>query len=111
MGADGLHLNSKRLTQLKSRPLSTDKLVAASCHSVAELAHGVAVGLDFAVLSPVQQTASHPEATPLGWDSFANMTEGTSIPVYALGGMRQKDVAKAWESGAQGIAGISCFWN
>lgn len=111
IGADGVHLNSKCLTSLKSRPLPADKLVAASCHSVEELAHGVAVGLDFAVLSPVQSTASHPEAQPLGWDSFANMTEGTSIPVYALGGMRQDDLAKAWESGAQGIAGISCFWN
>lgn len=111
MGADGVHLNSKRLTQLKSRPLSIDKLVAASCHSVVELTHAVAMGLDFAVLSPVQATASHPEATALGWDTFANMVEGTSIPVYALGGMRQDDLAMAWRKGAQGIAGISCFWN
>jgi 8-oxo-dGTP diphosphatase len=46
----------------------------------------------------------------LGWGDFADMLENTSIPVYALGGMQSDDLAKAWEHGAQGIAGISCFW-
>ena len=110
MGADGVHLNSKRLSQLRDRPLPADKLVAASCHSVAELDHAAAMGLDFVVLSPVQQTASHPAATPLGWNNFASMVDNTSIPVYALGGMQSGDLAKAWEHGAQGIAGIGCFW-
>ncbi len=111
MGADGVHLNSQRLTQLNQRPLSRDKLVAASCHSVAELNQAVAIELDFVVLSPVQHTLSHPEAMALGWSNFASMVDSTSIPVYALGGMQQDDLAKAWEQGAQGIAGISCFWN
>ena len=110
MDADGVHLNSNRLMQLRQRPLSKDKLVAASCHSIAELDHAVDAGLDFAVLSPVQQTTSHPEATPLGWGNFAAMLENISIPVYALGGMQSDDLAKAWEHGAQGIAGIGCFW-
>jgi 8-oxo-dGTP diphosphatase len=111
MGADGVNLNSLRLSEITHRPLSKEKLVAASCHSAAELSHAEAMELDFAVLSPVQQTSSHPEAVPLGWSDFASMVDNVTIPVYALGGMHQDDLAKAWEHGAQGIAGISCFWD
>ncbi len=109
-GADGVHLNSRRLLQLTERPLSTDALVAASCHNREELDHASALGLDFVVLSPVQETGSHPDASPLGWDGFADLVLGASLPVYALGGMRPGDLPLAWEHGAQGIAGISGFW-
>ncbi len=110
IGADGVHLNSKRLCQLTQRPLSEQMLVAASCHSVAELSHAAEIGLDFVVLSPVHQTNSHPEAVALGWTGFGSMVDAANIPVYALGGMQQADLFTSWEHGAQGIAGISCFW-
>lgn len=110
IGADGVHLNSNRLHLLTSRPLPEDMLVAASCHTVAELSHAVETGIDFSVLSPVKKTSSHHEAVPLGWEQFASMLESTTIPVYALGGMRESDLDEVWRHGAQGIAGISCFW-
>ncbi len=111
IGADGVHLNSKRLLELTARPLPAEYLVAASCHTSEELAHASALGLDFAMLSPVRATASHPEALPLGWERFGQLVAGANLPVYALGGMQQSDLDKAWEQGAQGIAGISCFWD
>lgn len=110
IGADGVHLNSKRLLALKERPLLTDGLVAASCHTSEELSHASALGLDFAVLSPVQTTRSHPEAKPLGWERFGALVDGVGLPVFALGGLQQGDLETAWEHGAQGVAGISCFW-
>lgn len=110
MGADGVHLNSNRLNLLTSRPLPKDGLVAASCHTVADLSHAAEIGVDFAVLSPVKKTSSHPEVVPLGWERFASMLEGTGLPVYALGGMQESDLDAVWQHGAQGIAGISCFW-
>ena len=35
-------------------------LIGASCHSPPELAHASSLGLDYALLSPVLATASHP---------------------------------------------------
>ncbi|MEJ2529180.1 MAG: Nudix family hydrolase [Gammaproteobacteria bacterium] len=110
IGAAGVHLNGKRLLALTERPLPDDYLVAASCHTDAELAHASVLGLDFAVLSPVRETGSHPGAALLGWERFGVMVAGANLPVYALGGMQQGDLGTAWEHGAQGIAGISCFW-
>ncbi len=110
LGADGVHLNSHRLRNTQVRPLATECLVAASCHTGEELEHAANIGLDFVVLSPVQKTRSHPDAQPLGWERFAELVMAASLPVYALGGMRSGDLSQAWEYGAQGIAGISCFW-
>jgi len=111
IGADGVHLNSRRLRQATARPLPAESLVAASCHTREELEHAFNIGLDFVVLSPVQETRSHPHAHPLGWERFSELVMAANLPVYALGGMQPQDLSRAWEHGAQGIAGISCFWS
>ena len=68
------------------------------------------IGVDFAVLSPVLATASHPEAEPLGWQRFQALVEKVNIPVYALGGMSPRMVGQARECGGQGIAAIRGLW-
>ncbi len=108
--ADGLHLNSNRLRQLKERPVAKDKWVSASCHNLAELRQAMAINVDFAVLSPVMQTSSHPEQEGIGWDAFYRLSEQSSIPVYALGGMTEHDIKRAQVHGGQGIAAISALW-
>lgn len=108
--ADGVHLSSRRLMQLRVRPLGPERLVAASCHDARELAQAERLGLDFAVLSPVLPTRSHPAAEPLGWARFAELVEAAALPVYALGGMHPGLIEIAQSHGAQGIAGISGLW-
>jgi 8-oxo-dGTP diphosphatase len=71
----------------------------------------MALEMDFAVLGPVMPTASHPEARPLGWDGFARIARGASMPVYAIGGLRRADLEAAWRAGAHGLAMISGAWN
>jgi 8-oxo-dGTP diphosphatase len=68
------------------------------------------LGCDFALLSPVLPTQSHPGAPHLGWDSFAAMAAGSTIPVYALGGLKQEDMQTAWQHGAHGIALLRQAW-
>jgi 8-oxo-dGTP diphosphatase len=107
--ADGLHFTANQLMGLEHRP-SESGLIGASCHNPEELARASELQLDYAVLSPVQPTASHPQATALGWQRFGQWVDEANLPVYALGGMRRVDLAKAKEAGAQGIAGIRGFW-
>ena len=102
LGADGVHLTSQSLLMLKTKP--EGMLVAASTHSAIELAHAEALDLNFAVLSPVKSTLSHPEADPLGWQKFAALTENSTLPVYALGGMALSDLPLALSHGARGVA-------
>ncbi|QGU31866.1 Nudix family hydrolase [Thermochromatium tepidum] len=106
----GLHLNSRVLMGLKGRPGRSDEWVGASCHDPEQLARAVTLGLDYALLSPVRPTASHPGARPLGWETFAAWVDPVPLPVYALGGLTMDDLDAAFRHGAQGIAAIRGLW-
>lgn len=106
----GVHLQAAQLRGFGSRPLPGGQLVAASCHDADELALAEALDCDFAVLGPVRPTATHPGAPTLGWDGFATLREGVSLPLYALGGMKPADIDTARRHGAQGIAAIRGLW-
>lgn len=105
----GVHLSAQQLRSLQARPLPPGRWVGASCHAAAELAYAVAIGADFATLSPVCPTASHPNVMPLGWQRFAALVAAAQLPVYALGGVGPGDVDRARAAGAQGVAGIRAF--
>jgi len=108
VGADGVQLTSTQLAELVERP--TLDWCAASCHNSDELRRAQALGCDFALLSPVLPTQSHPGASHLGWENFAAMAAGSSIPVYALGGLKRTDTETAWRHGAHGIALLRQAW-
>jgi 8-oxo-dGTP diphosphatase len=110
IGADGVHLSSRVLFEHQTRPVAPELLLAASCHSPADLARAAELGVDFAVLSPVLPTPSHPDAEPLGWSRFAAWVDAAAVPTYALGGMRSGLMETAWAHGGQGIAGIRGLW-
>ena len=67
--------------------------------------------VDIVMLSPVNETMSHPGAVPLGWRKFKQLVEKTNIPAYALGGMTEDDIKTAKTNGAHGIAAIGLFWD
>lgn len=108
LGADGVQLTSSQLAELTERP-DVD-WCGASCHNAEELQRAEALGCDFALLSPVLPTQSHPGAPHLGWGSFAAMAASSAIPVYALGGLQHEDESVAWQHGAHGIALLRQAW-
>lgn len=108
LGADGVHLAAAQLARLERRPALG--WCAASCHNAEELVRAAQLGVDFAVLGPVQATPSHPDALPLGWEGFTALARGAGLPVFALGGMKPGDLETTWRCGAQGIAMVRGSW-
>ncbi len=108
--AHGLHLPSRLLMAARARAIAADRLLSASCHDLEEVKHAGTIGCDFAVVSPVEPTRSHPGAATLGWCGLRALTEQSSIPIFALGGMTPGDLEQVWNQGAQGIAAISSLW-
>lgn len=102
LGCAGVHWTARALNAASSRP--RDIVVAASCHTHADVMHASAVDVDFAVLGPVMATPTHPDARPLGWEGFATAIAGTRVPVFALGGLSPTDREVAIAHGAHGIA-------
>ncbi|MES2825817.1 MAG: Nudix family hydrolase [Pseudomonadota bacterium] len=107
----GLHLNSQELMRCENRPVAQSILLGASCHNTEEIAQAEKVGVDYICLSPVAATESHPNAAVLGWENFSRLIESVAAPVFALGGMGEKDLPQAIAAGAQGIAGIGAWWD
>jgi len=105
----GAQMRQSLLMQLRDRPAGLSVL-AASCHDCASLIQAERLGCDFALLSPVQATATHPQAQPLGWERFAELRAAVTLPVYALGGVGPDDLRAARDAGAQGVAGIRGFF-
>ncbi len=111
-GADGVHLDSGALMKCSTRPDCAGNnsfLVGASCHNAEELAHAADIA-DFAMLSPVLPTESHPGDPTLGWEAFSQLAAQSPIPVYALGGVTLADLDTARAHGAHGIAMLRGAW-
>jgi len=108
---DGIHLDSKKLMSLSERPISYNKLLAASVHNKVELTKAMEIEVDFIVVSPVLETTSHPGARILNWAGLKQLVELSTIPVYALGGMQKSMIPQIKETGAFGLAAISEFWS
>ena len=105
-GADGIHFTAAELMQMKQKPKAG--LVAASCHTREELEHAMRLEMDFAVVGPVNEKAG---SIPLGWERFAAIIRGSTIPVYAIGGLALADMEDAWRAGAHGLAMIRGAWS
>jgi len=107
-GADGVHLDSGAAAKLAVRPDCA--WVGVSCHDAAELAQAATLEADYALLSPVLPTLTHPGAPTLGWQSFAALAAASPMPVYGLGGLERGDVALAQAHGAHGVALLRGAW-
>ncbi len=108
LNASGVHFAGEDLMLLQQRP--ADMLCGASCHGAQQLIHAAKLGLDYVMLSPVMATRSHDDVMPLGWDGFADLIEGYSLPAYALGGMQVSDLHHARMQGAHGLAMQRAIW-
>ncbi len=103
-GADGRYLGSQEVTSTGTLSTPPGTLLAISCHSAEELGRAAALGADLLFLSPVQATATHADSLPLGWEGLRALAALVELPVYALGGIKEGDLATAHAAGAAGIA-------
>ena len=109
--ADGVHLragDARAFQQSGISPMSdkTGKHIGVSAHDVDEITLARELGADFAVLSPVLPTPSHPGQPSMGWDAFTRCLSDAGLPIYAMGGLDRSHLAQARSLGAHGVAGI-----
>lgn len=107
----GIHLTAIQLEQSTFAQNNGSGLkgcmLAASCHDEKELQKALSFGCQFATLSPVNKTNSHPEAEPLDRDQLQRWLRKLPLPVYALGGLSDSDLLTVRQLGFQGVAGIT----
>lgn len=111
--ADGLHLTSSSFKPSDARPLmGDDKLIAVSTHSMEEATRAESDGADFITFGPIYETPSKMKyGTPLGLEALKEVAEAITIPVFALGGIKEDNIGDLISSGAHGIAMISTIFS
>jgi len=109
VGADGVHVAAAAINEI---PLirqwlgDSNLLISASCHNEEELAAASNNGADFALLSPVFPTGSHPGAPHMGASRFHKMAKHAPIPVIGLGGISIENRSEVADFGAAVIGAI-----
>jgi len=108
VGADGVHVNAASIPEIPNIRvyLGENALISASCHDDKELTQAETLGANFAFLSPVFPTQSHPGAECLGADKFLQLSKQVLMPVLALGGIEEKIMASLQGSGVATMGGI-----
>lgn len=102
----GIHLTSDDLRRGVTPKADTNLRVSASCHDEDELTLAAQRGCEFATLSPLKTTPSHPDALQLDEEQASTWVRAALLPVYGLGGLSLGHSHTLRLQGYQGVAGI-----
>ena len=97
----GLHL----------RRINKKLLVTASAHSYPAIVRASQLGVSAILLSPVFKTESNFRKNNLGIIRFSMLTNKSSSPIVALGGVNKHNVKKLYFTNASGVAALNAFKN
>jgi thiamine-phosphate pyrophosphorylase len=110
--ADGVHLGEHSLpTDVVRQQIGPKLLIGVSTHSNADINRAAEQGADFVTFGPVYATPSKAAfGPPQGLQALTKACRGSSLPVFALGGITPPRVAMVRQAGARGIALISAIF-
>ena len=109
--AAGVHLAANSMPVESARKLlGPDRKIGVSTHSPAEVHAASEAGADFVLFGPVYATTSKlPFGNPQGPASLKAITDSTSVPVFAIGGIKQHHLPEIKAHGTARIALISAI--
>jgi thiamine-phosphate pyrophosphorylase len=107
--ADGVHLGQEDMPLTAARKLVGDKLIIGlSTHELEQARRAEAEGADYIGFGPIfgtkTKTTSH---SPRGLVMLREIKDAVKIPVVAIGGINEQNVAQVWQAGADSAAIIS----
>jgi thiamine-phosphate pyrophosphorylase len=110
VGAQGVHLGERDLPLAQARGICGPKLIIgvtvrdARCAMIAE-----EQGADYVGVGPVFATSTKPELVPIGPAVLEAISKQISLPILAIGGINEENVAIPVEQGATGVAVVSAL--
>ncbi len=102
---DGVHLPAGGNPSVAREMLGADALIGISLHSQEEAEKLDPALVDYAIAGPAFASASKPEyGRVLGMLGIGKISEATSVPILAIGGITPGAVAEMRVAGAVGVA-------
>ncbi len=108
--ADGVHIGQGDLPLEKVRPIAGNMLVGYSVKTREQARWGEEYDADYLGAGTVFTTSSKSDAgQAIGLDGLRQVVEAVDIPVIAIGGINESNVAECMRTGVSGIAVISAI--
>ncbi len=105
LGAHGVHVGQDDLpVAMARRILGPDKIIGASCQTLAQAREAAAAGADYIGFGSVYKTATKPGREPMDLVLLEQVTTEIPLPVYAIGGIEAANVAPLLQRGVTHIA-------
>ena len=109
--ADGVHVGQTDMESgLVREKLGPDKIIGVSCRTVEEALQAERNGADYLGVGAMFPTGTKSDATSVSFEMLREICQSVKIPVVAIGGISQENVAGLRGSGIDGIAVVSAIF-
>lgn len=107
LGCGSIHLPLGRLRELGAEEKEAFSCIGASTHSVEEAREAQNLGATYITAGHVFVTDCKKDLAPRGLAFLRAVCESVTIPVYAIGGVSEKNIAAVRQCGAAGACVMS----
>ena len=108
---DGVHVGQSDLACARARALlGPDKIIGASAHNVEEAVAAQAAGADYLGAGAAFVTSTKGDARPIPHAMYRAITDAVDIPVVAIGGITEENMAELRGCGLDGVAVVSSLF-
>ncbi|MEK7803590.1 MAG: thiamine phosphate synthase [Deltaproteobacteria bacterium] len=107
--ADGVHLGQGDLPVKEAkRLLGNNKIIGYSTHNLREALEAVRLPVDYISFGPIFPTKTKEDAQmPKGLKRLSEMRKAVEIPIVAIGGITETNMAHVLKEGVESVAMIS----
>lgn len=104
-----IHLPYSKLKDLSENEKKQFKILGASCHSIDDALYAQKKGCTYITAGHIFETDCKKGLPGRGLDFLENICNQIDIPVYAIGGISQKNISRIKNTGASGACIMSGF--
>jgi len=106
--ADGVHLGQDDLPLRAGRKLLSNKIIGISTHDIEQAREAQRNGADYIGFGPIFGTQTKVTGySARGVDLLKKIRAAVTLPIVAIGGINEHNVAQVWHAGADSAAIIS----
>ena len=110
VGAFGVHIGQSDMPCIIARKvLGKDKIIGVSVHTLEEALEAEKDGADYLGCGAVFSTSTKKDATNVSYDQLKEIKSRVKIPVVAIGGINEKNLAQLKETNIDGVAIVSAI--
>lgn len=106
--ADGAHLGQEDLPLPVARKIMPDRIIGISTHDLAQARGAESAGADYIGFGPMFGTNTKQTGySARGLDGLREIRAAVKLPIVAIGGINENNIAQVWQTGADAAAIIS----